>query len=483
MVRHTASALWERNRRLSCLYGVAKIARTSTISLRRQYQEIVESIPSGLQYPHIACAKLHINGQAFQTSNFQETSWKLLSTIKIRNRKAGTLEICYLQKQPTFDKRVFDAEEVVLLDSIAEWVATITEWKQAEDKMKESKRQLRVILDAIPAHVFYKNSQSQMVFVNRALAKLTGIPMKQWVGKTVESILPNLKYSYSEADREILATHKPKKGIIEPMYTPRGVVWLHTDKLPRKDEHGKIIGIVGFSIEITERIRAEDKVRLFQKRLRALISRLSSVQEHERREVAEELHDGTSQLLSLVKLKLVSLKNIVTSEEGIESISQIQELLEQALGNTRSLIFSLGSPILYRLGLEAALDWLIEQFNESSQINFSLRIRGQRNSLGYELRSFLFRTARELLTNALKHSEAKNVRVVLDYKCNSTIVELRVKDDGIGCKTSVIDNKHQCFGLFNIRERLKDIGGNFSLESAKGKGTSVIITVPSDHQD
>lgn len=483
MVRHTAFVLRERNRRLSCLYGVAKIAHTSNIPLDQQYQNIVEIIPSGLQYPHIACARLHINGQTFQTSNFKETSWKLLSTIKIHNRKVGSLEICYLQKRQTLDKSMFDPEEGVLLDSIAEWVATITEWKQAKDEMKESKRQLRVILDSIPAYVFYKNSESQLVFVNRAMAKVTGIPMKQWVGKTMENMLPTLEHDFTEADREILASNKPKKRIIEPMYTPHGVRWLQTDKLPRKNEQGKVIGIVGFSLDITERIRAEERIRLFQKRLRSLISRLSSVQEHERRQFAEDLHDGTSQLLSLVKVKLISLKDMVASEEGIEAIAQIQTLIEQALGNTRSLIFDLGSPLLYGLGLDAALDWLIEQFNESSRIKFSLEIRGQHNSLGYELRSFLFRTARELLTNALKHSEAKNVKVLLNYKCNSAIVELRVQDDGIGCKTSIIDTKHQCFGLFNIRERLKDIGGNFSLESGPGKGTCIKITVSNGPQD
>jgi len=597
-----AHQLAERVKELQCLYGIATIAQGLDSTLEERYQAILNLLPASWQYPEVTCAKLVINEREFKTSNFQETLWRLSSNVKIRGDKAGILEISYLDKKPKADKGPFLKQEAYLLDSVAKWLGTITEQTQAGEELKRNKQELQIILDSVPGYIFYRDKGGRHVLANRAVAEATGIPAKEWVGKTVDDLFPNLaeayraddreviiadkpkrniiepmetahgrrwlqtdkipykdkdgntlgiigcayditerkqaeealekkqqelktildsapaqifykdtkgkfifvnkalarvlgvpaknwvgktmneifpdsKHDFRRADRKVIAKNKSKSGIIEPMHTPQGIRWLKTDKMPKRDEDGKVIGIIGFSIDITEQKQAEERALLFQKRLSSLVSRLSSTEERERRQLAEGLHDGIGQVLSLIRFRLHSLDETASSREIRRDLEQIKQLVDGAIKSTRSLTFNLTPPILYELGLEAALEWLIEQYNEKTPIQHYLKITGEGEASGYELRSLLFQAARELLANALKHSRAKKVEVSL--RQGSGKLQLVVKDDGVGFSPSEIDAKHQCFGLFNMRERLKDIRGQFSLESSAGNGTCITITVPS----
>jgi diguanylate cyclase (GGDEF)-like protein/PAS domain S-box-containing protein len=136
--------------------------------------------------------------------------------------------------------------------------------------LHKNQEELQIIMDSSPIMIFYKDSENKFVRVNRALAKATGLPKEAIEGKTVFEIYPNQTKIYWEDDKEVIASGKPKIGIIEPMDAATGTRWVQTDKIPYLDKEGRIIGIIGFAIDITDRRRAEDALRKSEERYREL---------------------------------------------------------------------------------------------------------------------------------------------------------------------------------------------------------------------
>jgi len=123
--------------------------------------------------------------------------------------------------------------------------------------LQKHREELETIIDSSPIMIFYKDRENKFLHVNKALAEATGLPKKAMEGKTVFEIYPNQAKDYWEDDKEVVASGKPKIGIIEPIDTASGTRWLQTDKVPYRDQENRIIGIIGFSIDITERKQAE----------------------------------------------------------------------------------------------------------------------------------------------------------------------------------------------------------------------------------
>jgi len=162
-----------------------------------------------------------------------------------------------------------------------------------------------------------------------------------------------------------------------------------------------------------------------------------------------------------------------------KDIYEIDTLIKQMINETRALTFELSSPLLYELGLEAAIEQLTEQMREQHGIQFNFTHDRQSKPLDDDVRVLVFQAVRELLVNAMKHSQASHVDVHMKRKdgCLCTTIE----DDGIGFDTSQINSlskRTRGFGLFSIRERLSLIGGHIEVESGNGSGTLVALTIP-----
>jgi PAS domain S-box-containing protein len=137
----------------------------------------------------------------------------------------------------------------------------ITARKEAEKLVERQRTELQLILDTVPAIIFYKDAQHRLLRINEASERCFGIPKEKLVGRTDKELgSPHAERYYRDED-EVIATGEPKLGIMEPVETARGTRWLQTDKLPYHDETGRIAGIIGFAVDITERKRAEEKIR------------------------------------------------------------------------------------------------------------------------------------------------------------------------------------------------------------------------------
>lgn len=138
----------------------------------------------------------------------------------------------------------------------------ITERKRFEDALAKQHEELQTILDAVPASIFYKDKENRFLRVNKSFTEMMELPKEELEGKSLFSLYPREQAeAFWKDDKEVVTTGTPKINIIEPVQTKRGLLWVQTHKIPYRDEQGNIIGILGFTLDITEQKKAEEQLR------------------------------------------------------------------------------------------------------------------------------------------------------------------------------------------------------------------------------
>lgn len=145
----------------------------------------------------------------------------------------------------------------------------ITERKQAEENIKNAKDELQIIMDSVPAIIFYKDTEGRIIRTNKTNADIFGIPVKDMIGKTTEEFFPKEQAKkMRKDDQEVIISGKAKKNIIESFSTPDGIRWQTIDKIPHKDKEGKVTGVIGLAKDITVQRKAEQKLKTTYQRLK-----------------------------------------------------------------------------------------------------------------------------------------------------------------------------------------------------------------------
>ena len=236
---------------------------------------------------------------------------------------------------------------------------------------------------------------------------------------------------------------------------------------------------VGTLQDITRQKESQEKLELYQKKLRSLMSELALVEEKERRRIAEDLHDNTIQILGLSKFKLAVFKDTLDEEISIEILDEVILTIDKAIQDTRTLVFDLSPPILYDLGFVPAIEWLAEQFYLERGLACEVVDDKENKSLDNGSKVMLFQIVRELLINIVKHSKASKATIAVSKVGEQ--IKIVVKDNGIGFDKSILDSSiaaQQGFGLFSIRERLNNIGEELLIETSPENGTKVSFSAP-----
>jgi len=173
-------------------------------------------------------------------------------------------------------------------------------------------------------------------------------------------------------------------------------------------------------------------------------------EEKERKRMADYLHDQIGQELFAIKIKLELLKDQLSSHEDIRVLSDLSNSIIRTMDKTRSLTFELSPPILYQLGLEAALEWLAEQIYVQHNIMVSLEDDKQEKPLDEDVKIFLYRAVRELLTNVAKHAQTQNAKVSIEK--DTSHIRICVEDNGVGfTPSSKHSSKDEGFILLRTR--------------------------------
>jgi signal transduction histidine kinase len=243
--------------------------------------------------------------------------------------------------------------------------------------------------------------------------------------------------------------------------------------------------VVGFVLDLTERRLAEVAAREHEERVRAMSAELMLAEERERRRIATVLHDAVGQTLALAKLKVESMREQQLSQQagnGLPArLAEVYGLIDYAVQHTRTLTNELSPPVLYELGLEAALQWLADRAREQHGLTADFEDDGQPKPIGPEVRTVLFQAVRELLVNIAKHARATRCQVAIRRAGND--IQIRVEDDGSGFDPAAAVSTTRGegtggFGLFNVRERITRLGGRVRIDSQPAEGTRVTLVVP-----
>ena len=233
-----------------------------------------------------------------------------------------------------------------------------------------------------------------------------------------------------------------------------------------------------------EQAGLQDRLRKARERLRKLARQNLVAQEEERRRIARELHDETSQSLSGIALQLEALLEMCTrsgnqDDELIAGMKKVQALTVQVHKEVSRIISNLHPAVLDTLGLAAAVRQYAYSRLQSLNIDATVEVNGTERRFPSDVEAALFRVAQGAIGNVAKHSKAKNVSIVLAYQANE--FSLIVNDDGQGFDVSQITDVEESGrgrGLFSMRERIGFLGGTSGVESKIGAGTTLWAKVP-----
>lgn len=373
----------------------------------------------------------------------------------------------------------------------------VTARKQAEEAMRVSERKFRSIVEAMPMamYLYRLEGDGRLILfgANPAADKETGIDHKTLYGKTLEEAFPGL-----------VGTDIPDmyRGVASGALDTRSFVIRYDD--------GRIAGcfdvrvfqtspgtIVVSFMDISERMKVEEELRLAReelelrvqrrtsqlqertRQLRALANELIQVEERERRRIAGLIHDDLQQTLVAISLRLRILKEEADAGKLATDLNDIGQMLGDSIAMSRSLTTELSPPVLQQRGLAAAFRWLKGRCMDQYGLSVDLEIVEDINP-GPEVAVVLFRAVRELLFNIVKHAGVKSARLRLS-RSEDGKGEIQVSDEGAGFDPEEVRAHEGAvggFGLFNVRERLEMLGGGLATESSPGCGSRITLWVP-----
>jgi PAS domain S-box-containing protein len=238
--------------------------------------------------------------------------------------------------------------------------------------------------------------------------------------------------------------------------------------------------LIGIFKDATERRRMDEQTRAYEARLRQLATEVSLAEERERRRLSGRLHDDVCQLLSLSLIRLSLLRQAGDAPARAQLMQEMAGLMERANASSRSLMLQLSHPALYDLGLTAGAEWLAEDIYRLYKLRVSIHDDGTPKPMDLSVRVVLYQSLRELLVNAAKHAGVAVARVSIEK--NDDWVRLAVEDEGKGfdlCAAGPCGTAGG-FGLFSIRERIRSMGGRVEITTSPGKGTKVVLELPSE---
>jgi two-component system sensor histidine kinase UhpB len=212
-------------------------------------------------------------------------------------------------------------------------------------------------------------------------------------------------------------------------------------------------------------------------RLRA--SQIINAQEQERKRIARELHDETSQVLTSLLISLAILEESITTQEARDRIADTRKLAHQTLRAIRNLSIDLRPSALDDLGLLPALRWYVKEYQQKCSIDVEFVAHGFKQRLPAEVETALYRIVQESLTNTARHANAH--KVLITMKEDADAVYVTIKDDGRGFDVGTLlktPDQERGLGLAGMNERAVLLDGSLTIHSSSGHGTTIEVHIP-----
>jgi len=243
------------------------------------------------------------------------------------------------------------------------------------------------------------------------------------------------------------------------------------------DDLGRVVKVIGSSLDITERRHREQALVDAAHELQRLSRRLVDAQEAERRHLAMELHDQVGQNLTALSINLDMLAKRMNALDtvGVRRLQDCIALLEATAQKVDGVLDDLRPALLDDWGLGPTVQWVADNFAGRTEILVRVQVLGANRRIDPHKELALVRIVQEALNNVAKHANARFVDVLLRWE--TAAVRVEIADDGIGFEHKGA-RERQGLGLLSMRERMQAIQGRLEVQSAPGKGTRVCACVP-----
>jgi len=450
-------ALGERVKELRCLYAISSLVEKHGSSLDKILSGIVEVLPPAWQYPEITCARIKVGNQVFVSERFQGTRWRQSSNIVVKDKKAGSLDVFYLEKRPDCGEGPFLKEERNLINSLAEHIGEIVERKLAEDALKETMTRNKALLNAIPDLIFRVRKDGTVLDFKKGKTLGRDLSSRKVIGMKVARLPEYYEFVPQGLVREGMKNglHVLRTGethIFEHRIT-RGSAVFYYEVLLTVSGDDEVLGIMR---DITERRRLENQVL--------------EISEWEQQRIGQDLHDSLSQQLAGIAYlgKVLEQRLAARSLDEAKDAAEIITLINDAITQTRGIARGLYPIRMEEIGLMNALGELAGTVEKLFTV--SCRFEYDRVVLIHDTINaiHLYRIAQEAVNNAIKHGMATDIVISLTSENGTT--RLAIRDNGTGFRKAHKDGKGM--GISTMKHRANMIGAAIDIRSDK-RGTVV----------
>ena len=334
-----------------------------------------------------------------------------------------------------------------------------------------------------------------VIYWNHGAEELYGWKVAEAAGRPIHRLLSSaLPLSEEEFHRQLMENGRWQGEIRQTTKDGQAVI-VESRMVTLTEEFGCIL-VLETNRDVTERRAIHEKVcrlaeeledrvkdrtkELLQSQtlLRQLASELTIAEQRERRRLATDLHDYLAQLLVCARLKVAQSRGRMEDSEVESWLGESDDILQQALTYTRSLVAQLTPMALHEFGLAAALKWLADQMRQQYRLSVQVDVQqGMSVTLPEDQSVLIFQSIRELLINVAKHARIDQAAVRMEQRDGRLVIA--VIDEGLGSDTTTSPPPTSSkFGLFSIGERMRALWGTFEFRSIHGKGTTATLTLP-----
>ncbi len=346
-----------------------------------------------------------------------------------------------------------------------------------ETKIELTEKDYRYLFENASDAMWVGDMEGNFLDGNRALEKLSGYTLGELVDKNITQFLSDEFLALTkEVQRKLLKGEEFEQPYEQQFLVKGGrtrIVKMATNPIII---NGKVKGFQNVARDITEEKQLQENMRFY-------VHQVTIAQEDERKRIARELHDDVSPPLLLLIQRLDTITSGTQpklSHSLKESLEGLRSQAIEALEGLRHCAQDLRPRILDDLGLVAALEWMTEDMAKSHGIDAHVEVIGMERTLPVETQLLLFRIAQEALNNIRRHAEASRAMAKLEFRDNS--IKMTVSDNGKGFeppeRTGDLASIGK-LGLAGMQERARLLGGTLEVQSTPGKGTTLIVEVPS----
>lgn len=396
----------------------------------------------------------------------------LLAPFYLAGKAVGT--VWAIAHDPT---RKFDSEDRRQLVTLAKFASAAYQAVQA----LETNRKFSAIVESSDDAIVSEDLNGIILSWNPGAERIFGYTAEEAIGQSITMLIPA---EMVDEEQDILRHLRAGEGVdhSETIRIKKDGTRIRVSLTisPIRDAHGHIIAASKIARDITQRVQIE-----YALREREMATRLLQVQDHERRRIARELHDGVGQLIAAMSMNIsvVQLERNKLSKAAAERVTENLALVQQVAADIRTVSYLLHPPMLDEIGLNAVLQWYVAGFAERSKIDAKLEHPADWERLPEDVELCLFRVAQECLTNIHRHSKSPSALVRLTR--DSKAVSLEVQDHGSGIDPKTLaameSGKTPGVGVRGMKERVAAIGGKLTVSSDQS-GTTIRVTVPSQKE-